>query len=363
MINHWGIQFYYQNKIRMDKMKKGQNILLSGLVATMLFGVSTLSASSNLHDSVSQKEAAAVAQTNLKGMKQAQARLEMLNKKDKFLTKENLSVFKQQSRIDETKRLNLIVANSMKNSKNNMNKTPKDVMSALNSTIKAMQYLYMNKIDNAKKSLQDATKLFDKALKNNPALDLVPVDQEVQVTEFFGDANIVKKVKNQAIKLLKNNNTQLARDLVLSLKDQTTITTRLLPMITYPDATKEALKYLNKNKPKDAFIVLNEALHTVVVDKIIIPLPLVTAQDLIDQASKLKKSNKKDVIELLNLANDELQKDILLGYATNSSSDVKSLQKEIKSILKEVHGKNKVEKLYEHIKSSFKSLVHKLSND
>ena len=134
-------------------------------------------------------------------------------------------------------------------------------------------------------------------------------------------------------------------------------------MITYPDATKEALKYLNKNKPKDAFIVLNEALHTVVVDKIIIPLPLVTAQDLIDQASKLKKSNKKDVIELLNLANDELQKDILLGYATNSSSDVKSLQKEIKSILKEVHGKNKVEKLYEHIKSSFKSLVHKLSND
>ena len=199
-------------------MKKGQNILLSGLVATMLFGVSTLSASSNLHDSVSQKEAAAVAQTNLKGMKQAQARLEMLNKKDKFLTKENLSVFKQQSRIDETKRLNLIVANSMKNSKNNMNKTPKEVMSALNSTIKAMQYLYMNKIDNAKKSLQDATKLFDKALKNNPALDLVPVDQEVQVTEFFGDANIVKKVKNQAIKLLKNNNTQLARDLVLSLK-------------------------------------------------------------------------------------------------------------------------------------------------
>ena len=193
-------------------MKKGQNILLSGLVATMLFGVSTLSASSNLHDSVSQKETSAIAQTNLKGMKQAQARLEMLNKKDKFLTKENLSVFKQQSRIDETKRLNLIVANSMKNSKNNMNKTPKDVMSALNSTIKAMQYLYMNKIDNTKKSLQDATKLFDKALKNNPALDLVPVDQEVQVTEFFGDANIVKKVKNQAIKLLKNNNTQLARD-------------------------------------------------------------------------------------------------------------------------------------------------------
>jgi hypothetical protein len=40
MVNHWGIQFYYQNKTRMDKMKKGQNILLSGLVATMLFGVS-----------------------------------------------------------------------------------------------------------------------------------------------------------------------------------------------------------------------------------------------------------------------------------------------------------------------------------
>ncbi len=58
-------------------------------------------------------------------------------------------------------------------------------------------------------------------------------------------------------------------------------------------------------------------------------------------------------------ANIELDKAVLLGYASKHSSEYKSLKSKILAIQKEIKGKNKVEKLYRDIKKDFKSLVHK----
>jgi len=98
-------------------------------------------------------------------------------------------------------------------------------------------------------------------------------------------------------------------------------------------------------------------MNSVVVNRIVIPLPLLTAQDLVVDASKLDKTHKKEALKLLNLAQDELQKAVLLGYTKKHSKMYKSLDKELSVIKNEINGQNHVEKMYEHIKHSFESLL------
>ena len=75
------------------------------------------------------------------------------------------------------------------------------------------------------------------------------------------------------------------------------------------------------------------------------------------EASKLDKKDKTKALELLSSAQDELQKAVLLGYTKKHTKVYKSLENEIKSIKYAVSGGNSVERMYEHIKHSFKSLL------
>ena len=332
-------------------------VVISTMVASLLIGTTALSADA-LHDSVSAKEAKALQNpSTVRDHAQAQAKVEETIAKDHFMAKLDADNFKTEAQRDDAKRLHKIIDKEIKTHHMNTKKAPKEVMIGLQNSIMALHALQANNKAAAKKALESATKSFDVALKNNPKLDMVPVDEQIVVNDFTGDAKLVKHIKDTAVSLLKDNDTQAARVMLQPLEDQVLISTKYLPIKLYPDATKQAQKDLAQGDTKAAFGDIITALNSVVTTTSIIPIPLLTAQDMILEASTLGKKDKTKALKLLSSAQEELQKSVLLGYTKKHTKAYESLENEIKSIQKAVGGGSGVDRMYEHIKHSLESLL------
>ena len=254
---------------------------------------------------------------------------------------------------------NATVKKEIKMQKELSKNTPKEMLTAFSDTIKAVQALEQNDDKSASKYLKEATELFDKALKSDSALKLVPVDSQFLVNEVDANSKDVKKALSMVEEALKGHHLEDARVILNTLRDDMIITTQYIPMDTYPLSTKDALKALKKGDKKAALEILMTGFGTTIADTVIIPIPMLTASDAILKASSLDKKNKKEALALLDIAKDELEKAKLLGYTDAYEADYEALTKDIEAIQKEIKGKNAVEKLYDKLKNSFKSLVHK----
>ncbi len=239
----------------------------------------------------------------------------------------------------------------------------KDIQNGLNDTLKAIDALQKNKAKDAKKYLVEASKLFDKALKADPTLRLVPIENDVVAYRYNGDPKSIELATGLAKKALSNNQVQFARDVLMPLKDEIDISTHYLPMDLYPQSTKIAARLLDKGKTKEALQELILGLSTIVGDEVVIPIPLLAAQDLVVTASKIDKKKKKEALALLDQAKVELKKALLLGYTSKHSGEYKNLTKLINGVEKEIKGKNRVEKLYEELKNKFKKLIGETRKD
>ncbi|MFK5882609.1 MAG: YfdX family protein [Sulfurospirillum sp.] len=245
----------------------------------------------------------------------------------------------------------------------NFKTASKDIQKGLNNTLNAITALQKKKTTVAKKDLQVATKYFDKALKVDPKLGLVPIEESVVAYQYNGSVKNIKDALKMAKSMLNKNNLQFARDILVPLKDEIDITTHYIPMDVYPNATKIAAKLLAKGKTKQALLELKLGLSTIVGDQVTMPVPLLVSQDLVTMASKIDKSKKKEASSLLIRAKAELDKAVLLGYASKHSVEYNSLKNKISAIQKEIKGGNIVERLYKDIKKDFKSLVHKVRGE
>ncbi len=333
-------------------------VVISTIVASLLIGATVVSANT-LHDSVSAKEAKAVQNPSVvTNHTQTQAQVEETMSKDHFMAKLDADNFKTEAQRDDAIRLHKIIDKEIKTHHTNTKQATKEIISGLQNSIMALRALHAHNKSVAKQALESATKSFDTALKKDSKLDMVPIDEKITVNDFTGDAKLVKHIKDEAVSLLKKNDTQVARAMLLTLEDQMVISTSYLPMKLYPDATKQAQKDLAKGENKAAFGDIVTALHSVVIKSVIIPIPLLTAQDMTLEASKLSKKDKTKALKLLNSAQDELQKAVLLGYTKKHTKAYKSLENEITSIQKAVDGGNSVDRMYKHIKHSFESLLN-----
>ncbi len=250
--------------------------------------------------------------------------------------------------------------------KNDFKAISSDINKGLSNTIYAIRSLQHKKNNVAAHNLSEATKYFNKALKADPNLKLVPIDREMLVFQYKGSAKSIKNAIKIAKGMLKDNNLQLCRDMLAPLKDEIDVTTHYVPMDVYPSATKIAAKLLKNGKSKEALRELRLGLSTIIENQVVIPIPLLASQDFVAAASRVDKTKKKEALSFLNEAKVELQKAILLGYTSNHASDYKALNTKIDNIKKEINGKNrsdKVKKLYNDLKNHFKKLIGKTRKD
>ncbi|SFV68785.1 hypothetical protein MNB_SV-10-1083 [hydrothermal vent metagenome] len=251
----------------------------------------------------------------------------------------------------------ILVRNVMKQEVKDHKQAPKEIVAGMQNTFQALKALQGNKKDEAKKALEAATKSFDAALKADPALDLIPIDERFQAYEFLGSSKVISARIKLAQQLLKAHDTQVAIDTIAPLKDELDITTISIPMKIYPLATKKALDALNKGDTKAAVAAIAEAMNSLVVFEAVVPTPLLATQDLIVEASKLDKSKKEEAGKLLQAAKEELKRAELLGYTKKHEADYRLLNSDIDKIQAEIKGKNEVEKLYDKMKVDMKKII------
>jgi hypothetical protein len=328
---------------------------LSLIVAALLVTSSSVFASS-YQDSVAKKEAQAIHHSSSVKTKLAKAEVDASMSQEAYMAKVKAGVFKSEANQDETKRLHKVVSSLMKTHKQTLKQAPKEFMSGLSNTVNALQAIRQGDNKKAQKFLSEADKDLTTALKKEPKLNLVPVRDNATVISFNGGPELIKHIKKSAIKLLKANDTQAAIDILEPLQDELVIKTQYVPAYLFPAAVKKASKELKAGKDKLAFSVILSALEASQVDIIVMPIPLITAEDMILEASKLEKSHKKEALATLKMAKEELEKARLLGYTHKNEQGYKNLQKQIKAIQTEIKGKNVVVKMYDKLLKDFKTL-------
>ncbi|WP_353661555.1 YfdX family protein [Hydrogenimonas sp. SS33] len=214
-------------------------------------------------------------------------------------------------------------------------------------------------VKKAKADLEKAIGKLEVVLSHKNAPALLPIDSAITATEYTGDLKSIEKSLAAVKKLLAVNDVQTARRLLDTLQSEIDVITVNLPLVSYPQALKLAAKYLNEGKVKEAQDVLEMALGTLVQNEIVIPLPLLKAQALIEAAGKVAKENKEEALRHLEAARKELKIAKALGYTSSSDTTYKMLDDAIDKIEKEVKGPNKAEKLFHELIEKLKEFKEK----
>ncbi|WP_457597424.1 YfdX family protein [Hydrogenimonas sp.] len=234
-----------------------------------------------------------------------------------------------------------------------------EAVDAIVLTQKVLADLDKNDVKAAKKDLEKAIGKLEVVLAHKDAPALLPIDSAITATEYVGDAKSVEAALAEVKKLLAVGKVQEARRLLNTLQSEIDVITVSLPLISYPQALKLAAKYLADGKTKEARDVLEMALGTMVQNEVVIPLPILKAQALIEAASKIAKSDKEQALKHLEAAREELKLAKALGYTSRSDTTYKMLDDAIEKIEKEVKGPNKAEKLFEELIGKLKEFKEK----
>jgi hypothetical protein len=202
-----------------------------------------------------------------------------------------------------------------------------EAVAAVNETEKALKALKENKPDEALAALEKATGKLELILARDPGLALAPVDVEVVTYDLLASLDTVKAMIDEAEDYLEDGEIQKARPLVENLASEIQIRTTSIPLVTYPDAIKAVTPLIDEGKIDEARAGLQAALSTLVVSTDVMPLPMLRADWLLQDAEALveKEQRTEDedrtLGELLQEARNQLKLAALLGYGTQESFD------------------------------------------
>ncbi|MGZ5018133.1 MAG: YfdX family protein [Methylobacter sp.] len=243
----------------------------------------------------------------------------------------------------------------------------KEAADAVSSIHQALESLDKNDMKKAFFTLQTASEKLDVVLAKQPVLTLVPVDIEVDASDFQGDAKTIEQAISKADDLLDDGKLQAARQILSELASEIRITTISMPLGSFPSVLKDAMARVNKGETKEAESLLDKALNMLVETTEIIPLPFLRAEALVNQASDLehkkdmpKEKSREEVLKLTDAAKDQLKIAELLGYG--DKDDFKVLYTEIDDIKETLHSEKAVE-TWEKIKRKLSELKRNVEKD
>lgn len=243
-------------------------------------------------------------------------------------------------------------------------KIDSEAKDSVSGTQQALMDLEKNDPKAALAILQDVSKKLAVVLAKNPDLALVSSDIEAEIFDYEGDANAIKKELKQADDLLDSGKLQSARQILAELASEMRITTISIPLNTFPLAIKNAVALIDAGKTNEAALVLDEVLNTLVERTEIIPLPILSAEELLTEASELehkedmsKEKSRAEVLKFTDAAKEKLKIAELLGYG--GKDDYKLLYTAIDEIKETMHSE-KSAATWAKVKQSFADLRNKI---
>ncbi len=231
---------------------------------------------------------------------------------------------------------------------------------AVADTYTVVELLNQKKTKEALELLKKVIGEMEVILAANENVSLIPINSYTVVVDTALGPEEVLKTITEVTKKLTQGDVQGARILLDTLQSEIDIVIENLPLATYPDAMKLASKYIIDGKVEEAKSVLQIALNSMVVKKIIIPIPLVRASDLIEEASKISKTHKEQALKYLDEAKRQLKLAKVLGYGNEDQKIYRDLQARIDSIKKEIEGKNEAAKMFEELIKRLKEFKKRL---
>jgi hypothetical protein len=202
-----------------------------------------------------------------------------------------------------------------------------DATSAIQETQTALRFLDNGNTKGALAALERATGKLDVILARDPTLELAPAGVAVVTYDVQGGLDAVNQIRKQVQSFIDAGQLQEARHLLKNLASETVISVTNIPLATYPEAIKAAVKLLDQDKKEEAKRMLQAALNTQVVTDTIIPLPVVKAQDALKNAESVaeKKDRTKEENDRLKASMDQARRQLefaqALGYGTKKDFD------------------------------------------
>ncbi len=244
------------------------------------------------------------------------------------------------------------------------NRIVDESIAALAETNRALRALDANRTDEALEHLALAIGKLELVVAMDPKASLAPVDVQMITYDLVADVDSVKKAVKEAEELLEDGKVQEARSLLSTLASEIVVRVVNIPLGTYPEAIKAVVPLIKDGRIKEAKAALSDALATLVVVDHVIPLPILRAEQALEQAralaAKKDRSAREDekLAALLDEARDQLALGEALGYGTRDRYE--PLYETIEQIRKHTAHKGTEEGLFDTLRKKFEALREKL---
>jgi len=234
-----------------------------------------------------------------------------------------------------------------------------EAVEAIQLVEKVIELLDKKEKEKALEAIAEAIGKLEVLIARDPNLQLVPIDVRETVIDFPGTVEDVEAAKTEVVLLIKAGEVQLAREIMINLASELDIYVTALPIGTYPVVLKAIIPLIEQEKFEEAKALLIEALETLVLEKIVIPLPILRAEQAIIRANEIANSenpNKEELKELLAYAKEQLQLAEALGYG-RVEIDYKDLYEEIEKLEKILEGEESTKGIFETLKEKLSSIM------
>ncbi len=235
-----------------------------------------------------------------------------------------------------------------------------EAVDALNLVVDVIEHLKEKKREDALATIEKALGKLEVLIARDPNLQLVPVNVQEQIVDFAGTLDDISAAKREVVRLIEEGEVQKARDIMLNLASELDIYVTALPIGTYPVAIKAIIPLIEEEKYEEAITLLTEALETLALEKIVLPLPIIRAEQAILRASELTKdkedAQKEELKELTSYAKEQLLLAQALGYG-KIEEDYKPLLEEIEKIEAILGGEESTKNIFEDLKTKLSSFM------
>lgn len=229
-----------------------------------------------------------------------------------------------------------------------------EAVEALRETQNALKALDEKKTADALAALERASGKLTIILARDPKHALAPVEAGAVTHDILADVDAVKALRKEITSAIEDGRLQAARHMITNLASETVLRAISIPLATYPEAIKSAVRLIDKGRIDEAKAVLQTALSTLVVTDRIIPLPVVIAENLLKDAQALAEkpsrteNENKRLAAFLFHARTELNFAEALGYGTKK--DFKNLFDELSQIEEKTQGGKSGKGFFDRIK-------------
>lgn len=237
----------------------------------------------------------------------------------------------------------------------------KDAIAAIEQAAQAIDSITAGKTADALKGIEEATGKVNIVLARNPELALIPVSVEALIIDTAPrDIGDIEKLADAVDAAISLDDFPTARALLGALRSEVRIRTYNLPLGIYPTALQEAARLLDKNS-QAASIALLAALNSLVTVDQVTPLPLLVAQEAINQAQTSAQKDKNAAQKVVETAEFELNRAMALGYAAQDP-EYAALKDDISKLKKQLKGSEDTTSAFSRLKERLEAFLKRKSD-